>query len=80
MGKNIINNKSIKDGISSTGTIILLFQDPYNLSQKVLIRNLGQDIETKRNNLMIIIDIIEIKISQSFNEPQQPPLGVNKIK
>ena len=107
-----INNKNVID---------YLINKPLNNLD--LIKNLDQDIETKRNNFMIIIDIIidilkvikilkleekecseffteifkileklikvnfnqrndnnEIKISQSFNEHQQYPLGEYKIK
>ena len=37
MDNDIINNKSIKDDIGSTGTIFLLYQDPYDTSKKILI-------------------------------------------
>ena len=40
--KNIINNKNIKDDIGSTGTIILLYRDPYDNSKIILISaNIG---------------------------------------
>ena len=60
MDKKIINNKSIKDDIGSTGTIILLYRDPYNLSQKVLISaNVGDSkgfLLTKENITQITKD------------------------
>ena len=68
MDKKIINNKSIKDDIGSTGTIILLYRDPYNLSQKVLISaNVGDAkgfLLTKENITQITKDHLCNDISE----------------
>ena len=65
MDKKIINNKSIKDDIGSTGTIILLYRDP---SQKILISaNVGDSkgfLLTKENITQITKDHLCNDISE----------------
>ena len=68
MDNDIINNKSIKDDIGSTGTIFLLYRDPYDTSKKVLIcANVGDSkgfLINKENITQITQDHICNNISE----------------
>ena len=71
MDKNIINNKDIKDDIGSTGTILLLYKDPYDNSKKILVSANVGDSKGILINKNEINQITKAHICSDLNEVER---------
>ena len=71
MDKNIINNKDIKDDIGSTGTILLLYKDPYDNSKKILVSANVGDSKGVLINKNGINQITKAHICSDLNEVER---------
>ena len=71
MDKNIINNKDIKDDIGSTGTILLLYKDPYDNSKKILVSANVGDSKGIFINKNEINQITKAHICSDLNEVER---------